>query len=105
MLCFAPVVQQDAGTATARWAKAIETESPCLACHGPAVEASLEKAIRQLYPDDPATGFEPGRLRGLLWVGVPEGGTANSDSARESATADTRQPILLSHGQAPDLRR
>ncbi len=40
----------------------------CLTCHGEAVEPGLGDHIRQLYPDDRATGFREGELRGLFWV-------------------------------------
>ncbi|GIX38905.1 MAG: cytochrome c [Silanimonas sp.] len=65
---WAPVVQHEGGTL--RWARAIETEGLCLVCHGPQLEPRLEASIRARYPDDPATGFEAGSLRGLLWVEV-----------------------------------
>lgn len=71
---WAPSMARDSD-GTLRWAKAIETEGPCLICHGSSIEASLQQATRERYPDDPATGFEPGSLRGLLWVEVP-GSTA-----------------------------
>lgn len=65
---WAPVVRHEGGTL--RWARAIETEGLCLVCHGPRLEPGLEASIRARYPDDPATGFEAGSLRGLLWVEV-----------------------------------
>ena len=45
----------------------------CLACHGlkeqisPEVQAQLDR----LYPEDQATGFNEGDLRGWFWVNVP----------------------------------
>jgi hypothetical protein len=68
---WAPAVTRDPASGSLRWAKAIETEGPCLICHGSSIDATLQAAIRERYPDDPATGFEPGSLRGLLWVEVP----------------------------------
>ena len=51
----------------------IKLQQKCLACHGP--EESLAPAVKdQLvkhYPDDEATGFEEGDLRGWFWVEVP----------------------------------
>lgn len=47
----------------------------CLRCHGD--EASLapevRRALRAHYPDDQATGFRAGDLRGWFWVEVPGG--------------------------------
>jgi hypothetical protein len=45
----------------------------CLSCHGPSLEPSLEGVIRELYPDDQATGFSAGDFRGLFWVTMPLG--------------------------------
>lgn len=59
-----------AGTAL-RFARGIETEQPCLACHGRALAADVLEAVARHYPSDRATGFAPGELRGLLWVEVP----------------------------------
>ncbi|MBX2803414.1 MAG: DUF3365 domain-containing protein [Myxococcales bacterium] len=46
---------------------------PCLACHG--AEESLDQtvldALATNYPDDQATGYAEGDLRGHFWVEVP----------------------------------
>ena len=53
-----------------RMMRGIATEPACLACHGsPTPEVST--AIRARYPQDAATGFAVGDLRGALWVEVP----------------------------------
>lgn len=54
-----------------RTALGLQTEGPCLICHGPSVSAELTERIRSRYPDDEATGFAAGSLRGLLWVEAP----------------------------------
>lgn len=54
-----------------RFMKGIETEGVCLTCHGSVVDDSVLQAIQAAYPDDRATGFEVGDLRGALWVEVP----------------------------------
>lgn len=41
---------------------------PCSTCHGVDVAPAVSDHIRSLYPDDLATGFEPGELRGALLV-------------------------------------
>ena len=43
----------------------------CLTCHGSALAADIRTQIDQLYPDDRATGFEPGDLRGVFWLEYP----------------------------------
>jgi hypothetical protein len=54
----------------------------CLSCHGPSLDPSLEEVIRELYPDDLATGFRAGDFRGLFWVTMPlgEGGETKGSS-------------------------
>jgi len=55
-----------------RMMRGIVTEPVCLACHGNAVAPEVRAAILASYPDDGATGFAAGDLRGALWVEVPE---------------------------------
>lgn len=47
----------------------------CLACHGEAQDLApgVATALARLYPQDRATGFKAGELRGWFWVEVPEG--------------------------------
>ncbi|MEX2529966.1 MAG: DUF3365 domain-containing protein [Gemmatimonadota bacterium] len=58
-----------------RYYRVLRTAPMCLNCHG-AVE-SIEPEVRQLlserYPDDRATGYEAGELRGVIRVEVPQG--------------------------------
>ncbi|HMN95023.1 MAG TPA: DUF3365 domain-containing protein [Phycisphaerales bacterium] len=44
----------------------------CLQCHGPAemIAPAVRDAIAREYPDDQATGFSAGDLRGWFWVEV-----------------------------------
>jgi hypothetical protein len=59
------------GAATFRYMKAIPMGAvPCLMCHG-APEPSLKAEIQRLYPQDEATGFKPGDLRGAFTVSAP----------------------------------
>lgn len=46
----------------------IVTQPMCLTCHGTELTAPVATAIEALYPDDQATGFEAGDLRGVFWV-------------------------------------
>jgi hypothetical protein len=51
----------------------IRLKAGCTMCHGTDAEIPDEVAARlaELYPDDRATGFAEGDLRGWLWVEVP----------------------------------
>lgn len=46
-------------------------EQPCAACHGTNVSPEVQARIRALYPDDQATGFKPGELRGAIAISWP----------------------------------
>ena len=54
-----------------RYMKAIPTQKPCLTCHGSNVSDSLRKTIAEFYPDDQATGFSLGELRGAFTIVQP----------------------------------
>lgn len=54
-----------------RYMKAIPMQAPCLACHGSTVSAAVSSKIAELYPDDQATGFSVGELRGAFTVVQP----------------------------------
>ncbi len=43
----------------------------CLACHGSELAPAVSEQIAELYPDDQATGFEAGDLRGVFWLEFP----------------------------------
>ena len=40
----------------------------CVTCHGGSLTSELAAHINKEYPDDAATGFEVGDLRGVYWV-------------------------------------
>lgn len=42
----------------------------CATCHGTDVAADVKAAIAARYPQDAATGFAEGALRGAVWVGL-----------------------------------
>lgn len=50
------------------WMKPIGVEAPCLACHGEALAEPVAQAIAARYPDDRATGYALGDLRGAFVV-------------------------------------
>jgi Protein of unknown function (DUF3365) len=57
------------GRKTFRYMKAIPTAAaPCLACHGTDIAPDVKSAIQKSYPDDQATGFKAGDLRGAFSV-------------------------------------
>ena len=51
---------------------AIVVQSVCLACHGKTLAPDVAAHIKKAYPEDEATGFEIGDLRGVFWVEYPE---------------------------------
>lgn len=56
------------GVRTGRFMKAIPLAPKCVICHGDTIAPKLEARIRRLYPEDEATGFAPGDLRGAFSV-------------------------------------
>lgn len=58
------------GTSGQRFFQRITVEETCLACHGP--EENRPDFVKDGYPNDRAYGFEPGDLRGLYAVFVPD---------------------------------
>ncbi|UZE94656.1 Tll0287-like domain-containing protein [Alkalimarinus alittae] len=53
-----------------RFMKAIPTQAGCLACHGGTVKPDLKEKISALYPNDTATGFKEGDIRGAFTVKI-----------------------------------
>lgn len=52
-----------------RYMKPIMTAgNPCLACHGAELKPEIATKIKELYPEDQATGFAAGDLRGAFTV-------------------------------------
>lgn len=49
----------------------IRVKGMCLSCHGENVSASILERVRAHYPEDAATGFADGDLRGMFWVELP----------------------------------
>ena len=45
--------------------------APCLMCHGENLAPAIAEKIQALYPEDQATGFSEGDLRGVFWVSYP----------------------------------
>lgn len=51
-----------------RFMKAVPTEAPCLACHGQTLSAEVQSKLDELYPEDNATGYSLGEVRGAIVV-------------------------------------
>lgn len=51
----------------------IRIMEPCLKCHGEeqALAPGVKEALASRYPQDQATGFKGGDLRGWFWIEVP----------------------------------
>ena len=60
--------QYDSESGEFRYMMAIEQGQVCMACHGANVAPSVKHAILELYPNDQATGFELGDLRGAFTI-------------------------------------
>ncbi len=51
-----------------RYMKAIPTKGLCLTCHGDAIPESVKASLVELYPEDRATGFKAGDIRGTFSI-------------------------------------
>ncbi|MDR2213043.1 MAG: DUF3365 domain-containing protein [Pseudomonadales bacterium] len=51
-----------------RYMRAIPTMPLCLTCHGEQIDPGLSAIIRAYYPEDQATGFTAGQLRGAFSI-------------------------------------
>jgi hypothetical protein len=51
-----------------RFMKAIPTAPLCLGCHGESIAPPVREKLAELYPDDKATGFREGDIRGAFVV-------------------------------------
>ena len=63
----------------------IRLQSKCLTCHGgDEIPDAVQSKLAEFYPDDKATGFKEGDLRGWFWVDVPD------DKQRQSKLEDVQ---------------
>ncbi len=67
---YAETVATESGSEF-RYMNAIPTGQVCLACHGPALAPEVGAKIKALYPDDQATGFHAGDIRGAFVIVQP----------------------------------
>lgn len=63
---FSEIVTDDSGTQSFRYMQAIATGDVCLKCHGTDIAAPVGAAIHKLYPNDNATGYSTGQIRGAF---------------------------------------
>ena len=51
----------------------IKLQGQCLMCHGHAEQIApiIREQLTKLYPNDQATGFKEGELRGWFWIDLP----------------------------------
>ncbi len=64
-------IVEEGGKKVFRFMKAIPVGKPCLTCHGENLKPEVKEAIDALYPDDKATGFKLGQLRGAFTLKKP----------------------------------
>lgn len=64
---------QENGKTVWRYMRALPTGELCLACHGPAQQLSpaVNSKLATLYPDDRATGYRVGDIRGAMTLKKP----------------------------------
>lgn len=69
---YSEVVKQD-GKNVFRYMKAIPIPegAPCLACHGEKIDPAAAAKLKELYPQDKATGYKQGDLRGAFTITQP----------------------------------
>jgi len=57
------------GEGGTHWLRAIPMKKePCTACHGTNIAPEVQAKLAELYPNDQATGFKPGELRGAILI-------------------------------------
>jgi hypothetical protein len=64
-------VVESGGKKEFRFMKAIPTAGLCLNCHGATVQPEVLTKVKELYPEDKATGYVVGDIRGAFVVTKP----------------------------------
>lgn len=64
-------IVEEGGKRVFRLVKAIPLGEPCLGCHGSELKPEVQEVIGKLYPQDKATGFKTGDLRGAFTLSKP----------------------------------
>ena len=61
------IIKQDEHTIF-RYMKAIPVSPVCLGCHGENISSAVQEKLKNLYPQDNATGFKVGDIRGAFSI-------------------------------------
>ncbi len=64
---FSEIIEKD-NKQVFRYLKAIPTQGICLSCHGDKLAPTVTKKLDKLYPQDQATGFKVGDIRGAFTI-------------------------------------
>jgi len=56
---------------TVGYVEPIFVQPLCVTCHGATLAPDLQAKLTELYPNDQATGYAPGDLRGVFWAELP----------------------------------
>ncbi len=67
----------------------IRMQAMCLTCHGASLAPDLAARIEAAYPEDQATGFELGDVRGVFWVAFSEEAGAHHAETSDSHHRET----------------
>jgi len=68
---YSELVEEN-GKRVFRYMKAIPmAEKPCAACHGKSISPAVLDNIKKIYPEDQATGFTSGEVRGAFTISKP----------------------------------
>ncbi len=66
-MAFAEIAE-DGGKKQFRFMKALPTGKVCLTCHGEKLAPDVSAKLKELYPDDKATGYSLGQVRGAIVI-------------------------------------
>jgi hypothetical protein len=67
-----PAVRSWTSNGMVHWVRAVPMQAqPCSLCHGDAIAPDVAARIAALYPQDRATGFQSGALRGAIAISWP----------------------------------
>lgn len=86
--------------------QAIPTFETCLVCHGRDLDPEVDEALRELYPDDEATGHVEGDVRGAfaLYKPLPEAPGPDVAPLPAPPPASVPTPWLEQLGYTPSVR-
>ncbi len=63
-------IVKEKGKKIFRYMKAIPMQEPCMLCHGEVISTAIKEKINDLYPQDQATGYKVGELRGAFTIKI-----------------------------------